>query len=312
MVEKLSWVQRLKSSLQKTSRSISDGLTAMVSHRKLDQEALDELEELLIRADFGVQTAQQFTAALSKQKFQQDISSDEVKTFLADQISAVLRPEPEASTLVETIKTQDPKPAVLLMVGVNGSGKTTTIGKLAAQWAGTGLKVRVAAGDTFRAAAIEQLSTWTTRAGVPLFSKPQGTDPASLAHDALAFSNAQHDDVLLIDTAGRLQNQQNLMQELSKMKRVLGKLDPTAPHHCLLVLDATVGQNALSQVKLFNEAIPLTGLIVTKLDGTAKGGIVVQIAQQFRLPIVALGVGEQLEDLQPFDAEAFARNLVGL
>ncbi len=274
--------------------------------RVLDDAMLESLEELLISADMGVQTALKVTANLAEGHFGRRLGATEIKELLAREITAILEP------VARPMPIYPKRPQVVLVVGVNGSGKTTTIGKLASQFRAAGKKVVIAAGDTFRAAAVEQLQVWGQRAGVPVMTAPQGSDPASLAFDAMARAEADGADLLLIDTAGRLQNREDLMQELAKIVRVIRKRDPDAPHNTLLVLDATTGQNALSQVEIFRKIADVSGLVMTKLDGTAKGGVLVALADRFGLPIHAIGVGEQIDDLAPFDPEDFARALTGL
>ncbi|MFN3259295.1 MAG: signal recognition particle-docking protein FtsY [Pikeienuella sp.] len=274
--------------------------------RVLDDAMLAELEELLIGADMGVETSLRVAAAMAEGRFGRRVGASEVKAALAAEIARILEP------VARPLRLKGLKPQVVLVCGVNGSGKTTTIGKLASQLRGAGKKVVIAAGDTFRAAAVEQLQVWGERAGVPVMTAPEGADPASLAFDALSRAEAEGADILLIDTAGRLQNRADLMAELEKIVRVLKKKDPTAPHDALLVLDATTGQNALSQVDIFRKVAGLTGLVMTKLDGTAKGGVLVALADRFGLPIHAIGVGEQIDDLQPFDPEEFAKALTGV
>jgi len=301
------WFARLKSGLARSSSKIVTGITELFTKKKLDDETLAGLEELLISADLGTNTATALVKNLSKTRFGKEVTDAEVREAFAADIATVLEPvarplSPDASR----------KPFVILMVGVNGAGKTTTIGKLAKQLKDQKLNVALAAGDTFRAAAVEQLKSWGGRAGVPVFSRDAGTDAASLAFEALMESKKRGDDVLLIDTAGRLQNREGLMQELQKIVRVIKKLDDSAPHATLLVLDATVGQNAHSQVDVFKSMIGVTGLVMTKLDGTAKGGVVVALAEKFGLPVHYVGVGESVEDLRPFSARAFARGLMGL
>ncbi|MFO7854149.1 MAG: signal recognition particle-docking protein FtsY [Paracoccaceae bacterium] len=278
---------------------------AAAPRRTLDDAMLEELEDLLIQADLGVAAASRVAANLAEGRFGRRLSAAELKRLLAEEVARVLEP------VARPLPLKPLKPQVVLVCGVNGSGKTTTIGKLASQLRAAGKSVVIAAGDTFRAAAVEQLQVWGERAGVPVLTAPEGTDPASLAYDALAKAQAEGADLLMIDTAGRLQNRADLMAELEKIVRVLRKLDPDAPHDTLLVLDATVGQNALSQVDLFRKAANVTGLVMTKLDGTAKGGVLVALAHRFGLPIHAIGVGESIDDLAPFDPEDFARALVG-
>lgn len=303
---KQGWLRRLKAGLKRSSDKITEGVSSILTKRKLDQEALDALEELLISADFGVKTAAHFTASLAKNRFNQDISDEEIRTALAEEITAVLEP------VAIPLGLGRHKPHIVLMVGVNGSGKTTTLGKLAKYWKGQGLQVRMVAGDTFRAAAVEQLQKWGERIGVPVIAGQPKADAAGLVYDACLKSQKADDDVLLIDTAGRLQNKTDLMSELNKICRVIQKVDPSAPHSCLLVLDATTGQNAHSQVEIFAKTVNLTGLIITKLDGTARGGVIVSLAEKFKYPVHAIGVGEGEDDLRPFDVQSFARDLVGL
>jgi len=274
--------------------------------RVLDDAMLESLEEVLIQADMGVDTAQRVTANLAQEHFGKRLSGDEIRGLLADEITRIMDPVARPMPLYAS------RPQVVLVVGVNGSGKTTTIGKLAAQFRTAGKSVIIAAGDTFRAAAVEQLQVWGTRAGVPVMTAPEGSDPASLAFDAMSRAQAEGADLLLIDTAGRLQNRADLMEELAKIVRVIRRKDPEAPHNTLLVLDATTGQNALSQVETFRKLADVTGLVMTKLDGTARGGVLVALADRFGLPIHAIGVGEQIDDLQPFEPEDYARALVGL
>jgi fused signal recognition particle receptor len=277
-----------------------------VVRRELDDAMLEQLEELLIAADMGVDTAMRVTANIAEGRMGRKLSSLEIREILAAEIARIM--EPVARPLPLYAK----KPQVVLVVGVNGSGKTTTIGKLASQFRAAGKKVVIAAGDTFRAAAVEQLQVWGSRAGVPVLTAPEGSDPASLAFDAMTKAEAEGADLLLIDTAGRLQNRQDLMEELAKIVRVIRKKDPDAPHNTLLVLDATTGQNALSQVEIFRKLADVSGLVMTKLDGTAKGGVLVALADRFGLPIHAVGLGEQIDDLAPFDPDDFARALTGL
>ncbi len=274
--------------------------------RTLDDEMLEELEELLITADMGVETSLRVTAAMAEGRFGKKLSAQEIKQLMAREIARIM--EPVATPMPIYQKT----PQVVLVVGVNGSGKTTTIGKLASQFRAAGKSVVIAAGDTFRAAAVEQLQVWGERAGVPVLTAPEGSDPASLAFDAMTEAQNIGADLLMIDTAGRLQNRADLMEELSKIVRVIRKKDPSAPHNTLLVLDATTGQNALNQVEVFQNLADVSGLVMTKLDGTARGGVLVSLADKFGLPIHAIGVGEQIDDLAPFDPEEFAAALMGL
>lgn len=299
------WLSRLKGALGKSSTKISDGITGIFTRRKLDQEALDRLEELLIEADLGVQLAAEMTEELAKDRFNKDVTGDEVREALASQIEQVLAPSAVTLTIA-----RERRPHVILVVGVNGNGKTTTIGKLASRLHSDGHRVMLAAADTFRAAAVEQLQIWGQRANIPVIRGEANADPASVAYQALESARAQQADVLLIDTAGRLQNKSNLMDELKKIIKVLKKLDADAPHTVLQVLDGTTGQNALSQVEVFREMVDVSGLVVTKLDGTAKGGVVVALARKFALPIYAIGVGEGINDLNAFSARDYAMNLV--
>lgn len=299
---KTSWFQRLRTGLTKTSAKLSEGITGLFTKKKLDAATLDELEDLLIQSDLGVETSMRITEAIAKGRYDKGLSPEDVKAVLASEVERVLGPVAKPLSI-------DPvrKPHVILVVGVNGTGKTTTIGKLAEQFRGQGKSVMMAAGDTFRAAAIEQLKIWGERTGAPVVARAVGSDSSGLAYDALKEAQASGRDILLIDTAGRLQNKQGLMDELEKVARVLKKLDQSAPHDVLLVLDATTGQNALSQVEVFRERAGVTGLVMTKLDGTARGGILVAIAAKYGLPVHAIGVGEQVDDLQAFDPGEFAR-----
>ncbi|PSK87163.1 fused signal recognition particle receptor [Limimaricola soesokkakensis] len=286
-------------------RLFGKGGEAAAPRRELDDAMLERLEELLIQSDMGVETALRVTANIAEGRMGRKLSVPEIKDLLAGEISRIME------SVARPMPLYPKKPQVVLVVGVNGSGKTTTIGKLASQFREAGKSVVIAAGDTFRAAAVEQLQIWGDRAGVPVMTAPQGTDPASLAFDAMTKAQADGADLLLIDTAGRLQNRQDLMEELSKIVRVIRKKDPDAPHNTLLVLDATTGQNALSQVEIFRNIADVSGLVMTKLDGTARGGVLVALADRFGLPIHAIGVGEQIDDLAPFDPEEFARALTG-
>ncbi|MCG5245027.1 signal recognition particle-docking protein FtsY [Methylorubrum extorquens] len=305
--EKQGWWSRLTAGMRRTSSALSDRVTGLFTKRKLDATTLEDLEDALIQADFGVETATRMSEAVGKGRYEKGISPDEVRAILATEIERAL--EPVALPIeIDSAK----KPYVILTVGVNGAGKTTTIGKLSLKFKAEGRSVMLAAGDTFRAAAIEQLRVWGDRTGTPVISRAQGSDAAGLAFDAFKEARDNGTDVLLIDTAGRLQNKAGLMAELEKIVRVIRKLDPEAPHATLLVLDATVGQNALSQVELFSQAAPVSGLVMTKLDGTARGGILVALATKFGLPVHFIGVGEGVEDLEPFAARDFARAITGL
>ncbi len=301
------WLERIKQGLSRTAAPLVSGIGGLLTKRRLDKDTLQDIEDLLIMADVGTKTAATMTAELAKDKFDKETTDEEVRTFFADRIARKL--ESFAKPLAVD---PDKKPFVILMVGVNGAGKTTTIGKMARQMKEKGLKISFAAADTFRAAAVEQLKVWGERTGCPVVSKPTGADAAGLVFDALAAAKKNGDDVLFIDTAGRLQNKSELMEELQKIVRIIKKQIPDAPHACLQVLDATVGQNAHSQVKLFSQAVPVTGLILTKLDGTAKGGVAVALADEFKLPLHLIGVGEQITDLHPFKARDYAASLMGL
>ncbi len=332
----MSFFKKLKDRMFRSSDKIGEGLEALVAapdsptspvaaepeakpglisrligrsdepRRLVDDAMLESLEELLITADMGVETATRVTANIAEGRFGKRVSTSELRAALAAEIARIMEP------IARPLPLYPQKPQVVLVVGVNGSGKTTTIGKLASQFKAAGKSVVIAAGDTFRAAAVEQLQVWGTRAGVPVLTAPEGSDPASLAFDALTKAQADGADLLLIDTAGRLQNRQDLMEELSKIVRVIRKKDPTAPHNTLLVLDATTGQNAITQVEIFRKIADVSGLVMTKLDGTAKGGVLVALADKFGLPIHAIGLGEQIDDLAPFDPEDFAKALVGI
>ena len=301
-----SFFSRLKSGLSRSATKLSSGITAVFTKRKLDDEALEELEDQLIAADLGPAVAARVIKRFRSTRFGKEVSDEEIRETLALEIAEILAPVAQKLEL-----DQNKKPFVILMVGVNGAGKTTTIGKLAATYREAGLTPLLAAGDTFRAAAVEQLQVWGQRAHCEVVTAPANTDPASVAHDSLVKAQKTGVDVLLIDTAGRLHNKTALMEELRKILRVIRKLDPTAPHATLLTLDATTGQNAITQVGIFKEMVDLSGLIVTKLDGSARGGIVVALAEKFGLPIHAVGTGEQIEDLRDFDAVEFAKALVG-
>ncbi len=334
----MSFFSKMKNRLTRSSSKIDEGLQAIVEEeaaeeaiqevevvkdtpkdgivgrmlgreaapkRVLDDAMLESLEELLITADMGVETALKVSANMAEGRFGKKLGVDEIKRLLADEVKVILEPVARPMPLYAK------KPQVVLVVGVNGSGKTTTIGKLASQFKDAGKTVVIAACDTFRAAAVEQLQVWGERAGVPVLTAPEGTDPASLAFDAMLQAERDGADLLMIDTAGRLQNRADLMEELAKIVRVIRKKDPDAPHNTLLVLDATTGQNALSQVKVFIEIADVSGLVMTKLDGTAKGGVLVALADKYGLPIHAIGVGESIDDLQAFDPDEFARALTG-
>lgn len=305
--QKQSWFQRLRSGLGKTSSKLTSGITDLFSKRKLDAETIDDLEDLLIQSDLGLEITSKITAAIGKGRFEKGISADEVREILASEVERVLAPV--AKPLVIDASH---KPHVIMMVGVNGTGKTTTIGKLATRLKAEGKSVVLAAGDTFRAAAIDQLKVWGERTGCPVVAREVGGDSSGLAFDALKQAQASGADVLLLDTAGRLQNKQVLMEELEKVTRVLKKIDQAAPHDVVLVLDATTGQNALQQVEVFRDRAGVTGLVMTKLDGTARGGILVAIAAKFGLPVHAIGIGEGADDLQPFSAADFAHAIAGL
>jgi len=304
--EKQSWWQRLSGGLKRTSASIGGAVTDLVAKRRLDQAMLDEIEDVLIRADLGVESAARIAAAVGEGRYDKSITVDEVKAVVAAEVEKVLTP------VAKPLLIGARKPFVALVVGVNGSGKTTTIGKLAAKFRAEGRLVLLAAGDTFRAAAIDQLNIWGGRSGASVIARAPGADAAGLAFDALTQARGEDVDVLLVDTAGRLQNKAVLMDELQKIVRVLKKVDPSVPHAVLLVLDATVGQNALSQVEVFRDLAGVTGLVMTKLDGTARGGILVAIAAKYGLPVHFIGVGEGIDDLAPFSAKDFARAIAGI
>jgi fused signal recognition particle receptor len=305
--ERRGWFSRLRAGMSRSSARLTQGINTIFTRRRLDDEALLELEELLISSDMGVGVAGEVAEALRKTRFNQEVSPEEVRAALAGEVIRLVEPVMKPLRLDFT-----KKPFVILVVGVNGSGKTTTIAKLAKQYRDDGHRVVLAAGDTFRAAAVEQLQIWGERTGCPVVVRPEGADAAGLAYDALIQAREEGADILLIDTAGRLQNKANLMAELQKIVRVLKKVDPLAPHSVLLVLDATTGQNAHSQAEIFREMIGVTGIVMTKLDGTARGGVLVSLAEKYGIPIHALGVGETADDLRPFEARAYARSLVGL
>ncbi len=298
--------KKLSDGLSKSSSKISGGISDILTKKKLDTETLEQLEELLIVSDLGPTAASSLIAKISKDRFEKEITEDEVKNALANEIEAILKP------VEKQLVYEGDKPCVVLMVGVNGAGKTTAIGKMAHQLSSQGKKVMLAAGDTFRAAAVNQLKIWAERVDCEFFAKEEGADAAALAYEAIDKAIAEDVDVLFIDTAGRLQNKQGLMAELEKVYRVIGKKLPDAPHETIVILDATVGQNAHSQVELFGKTVNITGLVVTKLDGTAKGGVIISLAEKFKLPIYEIGIGEGISDLRPFIARNYARSLVGL
>lgn len=304
---KLSWFQRLRAGLARTSSQLTGQIASLFTKRKLDDATLQDLEDLLIQADLGVETALRITDTLASERYGKDVTGEDVGRIMAGEITKVL--EPVAKPLELDLSH---KPHVILVVGVNGTGKTTTIGKLAAKLSGAGLKVMMAAGDTFRAAAIEQLHIWAERTGSDIVASKLGADAAGLAYEAYEQAKAKQSDVLIIDTAGRLQNKTELMAELEKIVRVLGKLDPDAPHTVLQTLDATTGQNAMNQVEIFRNVAGVSGLIMTKLDGTARGGILVAIAAKHKLPVYFIGVGEGIDDLEPFEAKDFAQAIAGV
>jgi len=301
----MKWLDRLKGGLKKSSGKLSQGFSQVFTGRKLDDAMLEELEDILIMSDLGVHTAQQLTDTLAKEKFNKDVTEEEVREIFSNKIADILTPVVQPLAI-----DTSHKPYVITIVGVNGTGKTTTIGKLAKQLNDQGHKVVMAAADTFRAAAVEQLKVWSERAGAELITGANEADPASVAFKAYEQAKASGADVLLVDTAGRLHNKAGLMQELQKIIRVLGKQDEASPHATVLVLDATTGQNALQQVEIFKEMVNISGLIVTKLDGTAKGGVVVALAERYGLPVHAIGVGESLDDLQAFEARDFSTSLL--
>lgn len=302
-----SWFQRMRDGLARSSRELTGNIAGVFTKRKLDEETLQDLEDVLIRADLGMETALRITDALAASRYGKDVSDTDVRTVMAAEVEKVLTPVARPLEL-----DLSHKPHVILVVGVNGTGKTTTIGKLAAKLTDGGLSVMLAAGDTFRAAAIEQLKIWGERTKSPVIASKIGADAAGLAYDAFERAKEAGSDVLIIDTAGRLQNKTELMAELEKIVRVLGKLDPEAPHTVLQTVDATTGQNALNQVEIFRNIAGVNGLVMTKLDGTARGGILVAIAAKHKLPVYFIGVGEQVDDLEPFSASEFARAIAGV
>ena len=306
MSEKTSWFQRLKQGLSRSSTALTDSITGVFTKRKLDADALQDLEDVLIQADLGVETAMAITDRLSESRYDKEISDIEIREVLAEEVTRALEP------VAKPLETGDGGPHVILVVGVNGTGKTTTIGKLAAKFRADGKSVMLAAGDTFRAAAIDQLKIWAERTGSAIVARDPGADAAGLAFDAMQQAKEAGTDILLIDTAGRLQNRTELMAELEKIVRVIQKNDPTAPHTVLQTLDATTGQNAMSQVEIFARTAGVTGLVMTKLDGSARGGILVAIAAKHALPVHYIGVGEGVDDLEPFSARDFASAIAGL
>ena len=306
-VQPSGWFEQLRQGLARSSTALTDGLAGVLTKRKLDEETLDQLEKVLIKSDLGIAMAERIRARLAKGRHERGLTSDAVREVLAAEVASLLKPLEQPFAV-----KQSARPHVFLVVGVNGTGKTTTIGKMAHLFRRQGLKVMLAAADTFRAAAIDQLKVWGERAGAEVIAKEVGADPAGVAYEALERASASGADVLLIDTAGRLHNKSDLMAELAKIVRVLKKIEKSAPYGVVLVLDATTGQNALAQVKTFQEIAGVTSLVVTKLDGTARGGILAAIAERFGLPISAIGIGEGIDDLKPFDAEDFARAIAGL
>jgi fused signal recognition particle receptor len=305
--EHRGWFARLKAGMARSSERLNAGINTIFNRRRLDDAALLELEELLIASDMGIGIAAEVTEELRRSRFNQEVSPEEVRTALAEQVIRLVEPVMKPLRL-----DLGRKPFVILVVGVNGSGKTTTIAKLAKQYRDAGHQVLLAAGDTFRAAGVEQLQIWGERTGCRVITRPSGSDAAGLAYEAFEQARAEGSDILLIDTAGRLHNKTNLMSELQKIVRVLKKVDPEAPHSVLLVLDATTGQNAHAQAEIFREMVGVTGIVMTKLDGTARGGVLVSLAEKYGIPIHAIGVGETADDLRPFEARAYARSLVGL
>ena len=302
-----SWLKRLSQGLSRSAKGLNNSVNTIFFKRKLDALTLEELEDALISADLGLETAAEIVEEIGTKRYEKEISPDEVRAIMRHALLRILKPV-EQPLIIDGSH----KPFVILVAGVNGVGKTTTIGKLAKQWRVQGKRVMLAAGDTFRAAAIEQLKVWGSRVDAPVIAGAQGADAAGLSYEAYEKAREQNMDVLIIDTAGRLQNREDLMSELAKIARVLKKFDESAPHASILVLDATTGQNAVNQVEVFRQIAQITGLIMTKLDGTAKGGILVSIARRFGLPVYAIGIGEGVDDLQPFDAQAFARALTEL
>ena len=307
MSEGTSWTDRVFGGLRKTSERLGENLAGIVSKTRLDEDQLDEIEDALILSDLGPRVAAKIRTRLAEERFERGADEAAIKAAVAEEIAKILRPVAKPIDIVAF-----PRPQVVLVIGVNGSGKTTTIAKLAHYFQELDYGVMLAAGDTFRAAAIGQLKVWADRVGVPIVTGPEGGDPASIVFDAVKAATDQGIDALIVDTAGRLQNKRELMDELAKIRRVLGGLNPEAPHDVVLVLDATNGQNALQQIEIFKEVAGVTGLIMTKLDGTARGGVLVAAAEQYGLPIHAIGVGERLDDLRPFDPDLVARVIAGV
>jgi len=305
-VSELSWLERMRMGFRKTSDRLGDNLVSLVGKAALDEASLDEIEEALIASDLGPATAARVRARLAEEKFERGVGEAAVREVVAQELEAILAPVAEPLEI-----DAFPRPQVILVVGVNGSGKTTTIAKLAHLFMEQDYSVLLAAGDTFRAAAIEQLRIWADRVGVPVIAGPEGSDSSAIVYDGVKKATAEGIDVLIVDTAGRLQNKKDLMDELAKIRRVLGRLNPAAPHDVVLVLDATIGQNTLSQIEVFREVAGVTGLVMTKLDGTARGGVLVAAAEAYGLPIHAIGIGEGLDDLRPFDPGQAARAIAG-
>ena len=303
----MSWFSKLTAGLKKTSETLTSNVTKIFTHKKIDAETLEDLEDILIQSDLGLPVAHKITERLRKEKVEKEASIDQIQTLMADEIAQILLPHEK-----QLPSPLSHKPFVILLIGVNGSGKTTTCAKLAYQLQTQGLSVAIAACDTFRAAAIEQLEVWGNRLNIPVIKRSLGADPSALAFDAYKEAEKENYDVLLIDTAGRLHTNQNLMAELEKIQRVLKKINPDLPREAFLVLDATIGQNAYVQLEAFSKVTPITGLIITKLDGTARGGVVVGITEKYKLPLYYVGVGESKDDLQPFEAESFSKAIVGL
>jgi fused signal recognition particle receptor len=306
-VSETSWYERMRLGFRKTSDRLGDNLGGLLTKSALDEATLDDIEEALVASDLGPRTAAKVRARLAGERFERGISEAAIRDIVAQELEAILRPVAEPLEI-----DAFPRPQVILVVGVNGSGKTTTIAKLAHLFVEQDYSVLLAAGDTFRAAAIEQLRIWADRAGVPIISGPEGSDSSAIVYDGVKKATAEGIDVLIVDTAGRLQNKKDLMDELAKIRRTLGRLNPAAPHDVVLVLDATIGQNTLSQIEVFREVAGVTGLVMTKLDGTARGGVLVAAADTYGLPIHAIGVGEGMDDLRPFDAAEAARAIAGV